>query len=140
MEDTNNSLRPERKRGGCLTTFLVVFMIFQVIGIISSIMTMFNKDALEEIYKTANMTASIPSTLSMVVSIVLSLVMLAGLILTIKWKKLGIYLYVGSNVVSLIVSIITAPSVATIISGIIGTIIVLGIFLLLIKNVFQYME
>ena len=101
MEDNNVSLKSERKRGGCLTTFLVVFIIFQVIGIISSIMTMFNKDALEEIYKTANMTVSVPSTLSIVVSIVLSLIMLAGLILTIKWKKLGIYLYVGSNVVSL---------------------------------------
>lgn len=130
----------EKNRGGCLTAFLIVFIIFGVIGILSSTFNYMNFDKTVEAYKMLNM--AVPDNLktSYLLSIIFSIIQIIGFILVLAWKKLGVILVVASNVISLIISIILAPTISSIILSLISVAITLGIFLLLIKNVYQYLD
>ena len=142
MEDNqlNQNLNEEKKRGGCLTAFLIVFLIFQGIGVVSNIIGLFTKDSefMMQYYEMAQ--AAPPSTAMTVISIIIAIFMFVGLILVFQWKKMGVYLFTGGYIVQVITSIIVSPNVMTIVCAIVGLLIVQGIFLLLIKNVFKYMK
>ena len=142
MEDNqlNQNLNEEKKRGGCLTAFLIVFLIFQGIGIVGSIVNLFTADSefMMQYYEMAQVAP--PSTAISAIGIIIAIFMFVGLILVFQWKKMGVYLFTGGYIVQVITSIIMSPNVMTIVSSIVGLLIVQGIFLLLIKNVFKYMK
>lgn len=129
----------KRSRGGCLTAFIIVMLVFSVLGIVSmfSLQAMVNMDIPAEL-KTVLEASTEP--VMFYSSIILSLVNIAGLILMLTWRKIGVYLYVGASVISMLINFFTAGDTTAIIISFASTAILLLIFYFLIRNVFKHMK
>lgn len=121
----------KKERGGCLTAFLWVFIIFAGIGV------------LYDIY----LVIKTPGP-SIIISTLISAVILVSLIAVLLWKKIGVIGYVAAEVVSTIVSVVNSsaaatpgvsPSVLKIVT-VVMAVIILAIFYVLIKPVYKYMD
>lgn len=134
----------EKKRGGCLTAYLVVIIIFSVLGIIGTFMSTFmTSSLLTSPQLTPEMRAALETStnpFSMYSSMLFLLISTVGCILILMWKKLGVYLFVGSSIISMLIGFFSAASTTTILTSFISSLIYLGIFYLLIKNVYQHMK
>lgn len=126
-----------KKLGGGIITLAVITFVFSAIGIVSSIITLLN---LDNVNKTLESLGSVPiSSTTLIISLIVSIIGVLGFILILLWKKIGIYLYYASIVLSLITTFINTKdfSAFTILGFVISLIIpvLLAIFL---KNKFKF--
>lgn len=135
MENEN---KEKKERGGCLTAFLIVFIVLYSLGILGSLLSAAMGSSSNEALN--KMFGSVP-TWSYATSVILDIVNIVGLVFILKWKKIGAYLFIGSAVVSFVISIITSASiVSTIVGGLIGYAIIFGIFYYVIHPIWNNLE
>ena len=139
MENEN---KEKKERGGCLSAFLIVFIVLYSFGIfftligaaLSGSSLVQNNEALKKIY------ASVPSW-SYATTVILYIVNIVGLALVLKWKKIGAYLFIGAAVVSFVISIAISTSiVTTIVGGLVEYAVIFGIFYYVVHPVWENLE
>lgn len=127
MEQNRNE---DKKRGGCLTAFLIVFMV--LMGI-SAVTGLFAGD---------NVLMKGAPTWAITAAAVFRIVVVAGCIGTLIWKKWGVYLFAVGYTALTVVNIFTVSGglkVVSLIGSVIGLAVVLGILAFLIKPVWKHM-
>lgn len=137
-----NGSKEKRERGGCLTAFIIVFIVLYSLGIIFTLCgaAMSNSSFVQSNEALKASFASVP-TWSDATTAILYIVNIVGLILILKWKKIGAYLFIGSAVVSFIISLVISTSiVSSIIYGLIGYVILFGIFYFVVHPVWSHLE
>ena len=109
MEDNHIE---KKSRGGCLTTYLILLIIVQGFGIIGAIRLLsLDKSSLPpEIASVMNF-----DPITSYVSIIVSVLGLIAAILIFMWKKWGVYLYVASIVINVVVTFLTNPDTKSVI-------------------------
>ncbi len=117
-----------------LKVWLWIVFAFQIIGLVSSIMALVNKDTLAMVIA---MTGMDPTAIY-IVSIITGIITIIGiLIMLFMKKKLGFWIICASCLISGVYGILTATgatAVVTIISNIIGIVLLPGITYLLMKK------
>ena len=133
MEDNHIE---KKSRGGCLTAYLILLIIVEVVGIIGTIRLLsLDKSSLPpEIASVMNF-----DPITSYVSIIVSVLGLIAAILIFMWKKWGVYLYVASIVINVVVTFLTNPDTKSVIYSLVGAAIGLGIFYFLIRNVYKHL-
>lgn len=129
----------KRSRGGCLTAFIIVMLIFSAISIFGSlsltaVSTMDLPAELKEVL------AASASPAVIYTNIIFSLITIVSCILILTWRKIGVYLFVASSVISMLFGFFTAADTTTIVIGFVSNAIFLLIFYFLIRNVFKHMK
>ena len=133
MEDNHIE---KKSRGGCLTAYLILLIIggvFQIIGAIR-LLSLDKSSLPPEIAAIIN-----SNPITNYVSIIVSVIGLIAAILIFMWKKWGVYLYVASIVINVVVTFLTNPSTSSVIYSLVGAVIGLGIFYFLIRNVYKHL-
>jgi hypothetical protein len=126
----------QRQRSGCLSAFLIVFLVLGILGVIMDIgLLCIGVDSANKLVPGAKYT-----TTTIAISTIVGIIEIAGLALMLKWKKIGVFLYVGIYILNVLYALITATSAATIVMSLISAAIVLVIFFVLIKNAFAHFE
>lgn len=129
----------ERKsRGGCLTTYLTIFLILNVLGIIMNLSVSFvkNMEGLPSEVVASLESINITSTY---ISVAFGLISIIALILIFKWKKFGVYLYLAALLIPTAMKFFTVEQTSSLIYSIIGTVTGLLIFYFAIKNVYKHL-
>lgn len=124
MEELNNG---DRKRGGCLTVFLIVYMALMVISVIVGFVSKNNELA----------------SWAVIAGDVSRLAIIIGCIGTFMWKKWGVYLFSAGCTAYAVISAFGVTGgfkIPNLVGSIIGLIVIVGIFLLLIKPVWKHMN
>lgn len=121
----------KKERGGCLTAFLGVFIVFNGLGVLTEVFSIIKK----------------PGAV-IIISTILSIISLVSLIAVFYWKKIGAIGYAAAYIGSTIVTVLSSNTAANaVISAgvlkactVIFAVIILVIFYILIKPVYKYME
>ena len=126
----------KKSRSGCLTAYLILLIIGQVLGIVGALsIVLLNKDHVpQEMLSLIN-----NNPMTNYISILISVIGLIAAILIFMWKKWGVYLYVASIVINVVVTFLTNPSTSSVIYSLVGAVIGLGIFYFLIRNVYKHL-
>lgn len=125
----------EKKRGGCLTAFLWVFIIFSSLGVVSDVVAIFN----------SSNPISAPIK---VITTLIAIVAVVSLIGIFMWKKAGVIGYTLTTIVSGIIGIINSNASANgvvsastvIICVVIWTVIVLAVLFIVIKPIYKFLQ
>lgn len=120
-----------KKRGGCLTAFLVVYIALMIISVIAGF---FSKNSL--LMKGA-------ATWAIAASDIFRVVIIIGGIGTLIWRKWGVYLFAAGCTALTVLSIFTESGGLKPINlgaSIIGLIVVVGILALLVRPVWKHMK
>lgn len=102
MENNQN-----QKIGGGILTVSIIQIVFSALGLFFMIIFFIFKDAIEELIASSGQILPETPANAMVISIVFLLITLTGTILIITKKSVGIYLYFGGTIVSLLYSVVT---------------------------------
>lgn len=124
MEELNNG---NKKRGGCLTVFLIVYMALMIISIVVGFTSKNNQLA----------------SWAVIAGNVSRIAIVIGCIGTFMWKKWGVYLFsVGCTAYAVISAfgVTGGLKIANLVGSIIGLVVIVGILLLLIKPVWKHMD
>ena len=116
---------PERKRGGCLTAWLILMMVFNPLV---TIYYLVSGSAIQ------NSMPAYPSW-GIPVMIVLTLVNLACAIALWGWRKWGLYGLIASSLVAFLINVFTLGFAASV-SGLVGIVIMIA----LVRPVWKQME
>lgn len=137
MEQNFENTIEQKKLGGGIITLAVITFILSAIGILSSIFTLLNLDKMNQSLESMGV-ATISST-TLIISLTISTIGVIGFILILLWKKIGVYFYYASTVLSIITTFINTKdfSIYTYAGLVVGLIIpiLLAIFL---RNKFKY--
>lgn len=128
MEEIKNE---DKKRGGCLTAFLVVFMALMAISAVAGF------------FSGSNGLMKGAPTWAIAATAVFRIAIVIGCIGTLMWKKWGVYLFAAGYTVLTIVNIFTVSGglkTTSIIGSILALVIVIGILVLLIKPVWKHLD
>lgn len=110
-----------KKLGGGIITIAVLYFISLGIGIIGSIILLFNFDQFNSIYSQVGI---IINSTDIILSLVLSALLLITLILILLKKKFGVYSFFTLIVINIIYSfVMNGFAVTTIISALLGLIL-----------------
>lgn len=110
-----------KKLGGGIITIAVLYFISLGIGIIGSIILLFNFDQFNSIYSQVGI---IINSTDIILSLVLSALLLIALILILLKKKFGVYSFFTLIVINIIYSfVMNGFAVTTIISALLGLIL-----------------
>lgn len=88
----------EKNRGGCLTAFLIIMSICNMIGILSNLFLL-----------NLNSPAFKLSKDLVIFSIVISIIQIISIILIFNWRKTGVILYFGIGLLNPVISLISKP-------------------------------
>lgn len=103
MENNQN-----RKIGGGILTVSIIQMVFSALGLFFMIVFLVFKDAIEEFIASSGQVVPNTPVDAMVISIVFMLVILAGIILIMAKNVIGVYLYFGGTIISLLYTAVTS--------------------------------
>lgn len=93
-----------KKLGGGILSVSIIYLVFLCIGLLGSIITFTNLDSVNSIATQAGIAQITPTDL--IIGITLNLVSLAGIILILMKKKLGIYTFFTVVVINIIYQLV----------------------------------
>lgn len=137
MEHDFENTIENKKLGGGIIALAVITFVFSAFGILGAIISLINLDNINNTLESVG-TAPISST-SLIISLIISLIGVLGFILILLWKKIGIYLYYASIILSLITTFINTKdfSVFTVL-GIAVSLIIPVLLAIFLKNKFKF--
>lgn len=93
-----------KKLGGGIVSVSIIYLVFLCIGLLGSVITFTNLDSVNSIATQAGIAQITPTDL--IIGITLNLVSLAGIILILMKKKLGIYTFFTVVVINIIYQLV----------------------------------
>lgn len=93
-----------KKLGGGILSVSIIYLVFLCIGLLGSVITFTNLDSVNSIATQAGIAQITPTDL--IIGITLNLVSLAGIILILMKKKLGIYTFFTVVVINIIYQLV----------------------------------
>lgn len=125
----------KRKRGGCLTTYIIFMLVVSGIGLLLNLLAIVGTIYIPDFIQEYGITMS-----EIFLDILILGANISGCILILNWRKLGVYLIIATYVVDFIYRIYDLSVNGSGSSTRGGTIIGLIIFYHLIKKVYKHMK